>query len=104
MVAHMWLLRPLVSANVAAIRAALRVDWLGRPWQPVLTLRGLSSAMAAPEGRSMAAVNTAAGYRARICNIFVIPQLVGVWVNKGFEGPEKLYLRDSENSERKCMK
>jgi hypothetical protein len=50
MVAHIWLFRPLVSANVAATRAALRVDWLGSPWQPpsAVIRTVLSSRPAAP--------------------------------------------------------
>ena len=37
-VAHMWLFRPLASADVAAVSAALSSAWLGSPWQAAAAL------------------------------------------------------------------
>ena len=39
-VAHMWLLSPLVSAATAASRAAFSCAWLGSPWQLARPLLG----------------------------------------------------------------
>jgi len=44
-VAHMWLLRPLASADTAAVRAALSCAWLGRPAQAPSAARAVPTAV-----------------------------------------------------------